>query len=338
MWLLGALIFLAPLLLLPLAGKSVTFQTWTPLGQQQGAVQGVAFRSERGLTTIYLWNTSSLLRSVDEGHSWLPVGAGLPHDASQRLLLTQLVAGGQRRVYALAGEQGRRSLYRSNDAGETFKLLFSPQQFNPAYLAVKPGPENDILAIGGGRHVRLSQDGGNTWQEIRTPAPLTALHLADALYLAGPAWLWIIPDPVRPPQALAIPHRETPQTILASTRGPQVLFILTQEGHVWRWSPSQDWVPLRPAQGRTITALTQDPIIWQHVFLGDSQGTVWRTQDTGAHWHTLDGPVRGPIQRLLLDPSRRDRLYALAGRTLWWHSVQPLAPTPTATACSLIHI
>ena len=330
-WLLGVLIFFAPFMLLPLS-QAAKPPAWNNIGQDAGAMEGAAFSSEKGLTTLYRWSAAGLYRSVDEGLGWIAIGDGLPRDNLGKLLMTSLAAGSNRRVYALAGEPGRRSLYRSLDAGETFELLFSPQQFDPSLLAVKPQGESDWLAFGGNNHLRSSFNSGNTWLEQRTPGAISAIYISDRLYIAGEGWLLTSGVSSQTWEEEKTPSDATPVQMFTPERAPHLLYVVTHQGELWRRDDMGQWeritTPARPA----ITAITGDPLIWQIVFLGDAGGDIWRSDDNAVTWRRIPGPITGAVTELFLEPSQRDRLYASIGYGLWWHALEPVAPTPTATS------
>ncbi len=294
-------------------------------------MENAAFSSEKGLTTLYRWSASGLFRSVDEGLSWIAIGQGLPRNNLGELLLTALATGGNRRIYALAGEPGRRSLYRSVDAGDTFELLFSPQQFDPTLLAVKPLDETDWLAFGGDDHLRISRNGGNTWLEQRMPGPITALYISNRLYVAGEGWLKISGDSDSLGYQEKLPPGVTPVQMATPQRSEKWLYAVTQQGELWRRNEAGKWQPIPVPSKAAITSITLDPVVWQLIFLGDARGDIWRSEDSGVTWQRLPGPVTGAVSVLFLDPSQRDRLYAGIGYGLWWHAQKPIIPTPTAT-------
>ena len=332
LWLLGVLIFFAPFVLLPFS-RAADIPVWNNIGQETGALENATFSSEKGLTTLYRWSAAGLFRSVDEGLSWIAIGQGLPRNSLGELLLTALSTGGNRRVYALAGEPGRRSLYRSEDAGDNFELLFSPQQFDPVLLAVRPSPETgaDWLAFGGGDHLRISRNGGNTWLEKRTPGPITAILISDQLYVAGEAWLMTSGESQDVWNEEKLPPGVTPVQMVTPERAPKLLYAITRQGTLWRRGSGQ-WEQIRTPSDVAITAITLDPIIWQLIYLGDARGDIWRSDDSGGSWRRLRGPVTGAVRTLFLDPSQRDRLYAGVGYGLWWRAQEPVIPTPTVTS------
>lgn len=294
-------------------------------------MENAAFSSEKGLTTLYRWSASGLFRSVDEGLSWIAIGQGLPRNNLGELLLTALATGGNRRLYALAGEPGRRSLYRSVDAGDTFELLFSPQQFDPIFLTVKPQIETDWLAFGGGDHLRISRNGGNTWVEQRMPGPITALYISNHLYVAGQGWLRMSGDSEGLGHQEKLPPGVTPVQMAMPQRAEALLYAVTQQGELWQRSETGQWQPVSVPSKAPITAITLDPVIWQIIYLGDARGDIWHSDDSGVTWQRLPGPVTGVVSVLFLDPSQRDRLYAGIGYGLWWRAQMPVIPTPTAT-------
>ncbi len=331
LWLLGVLIFFAPFALLPLT-RAAKPPVWNNIGQETGAMTKAAFSSEKGLTTLYRWSAAGLYRSVDEGLSWIAVGEGLPRNNLGELLLTSLAAGGNRRVYALAGEPGRRSLYRSLDAGETFELLFSPQQFDPSLLAVRPQGESDWLAFGGNDHLRSSFNSGNTWLEQRTPGDITAIYISHRLYVAGEGWLMSTDFSSETWREEKPPADATPVQMLTPERAPGLLYVITRQGELWRRDDAGAWRRIVTPAHSALTAITSDPLIWQIIYLGDSGGDIWRSDDDAITWRRIPGPIAGAVKTLFLDPGQRDRLYAGVGYGLWWRALTPVAPTPTPTS------
>lgn len=355
LWLLGLVIFLTPLL----APSLSFFQSggersgqWQLAGEQTSAVQGAAFASDQGLTTLYRWSPQAVWRSADQGHSWTIIGAGLPTTATGALALVDLLPGSVHTLYALAGPAGRRGLYRSTDSGAQFDLLYQPLDFNPALLAVQGVEHNanssgdDIVALAGGETLVISLDGGATWRNFRTPGRTQALAMTGlGLWAVGsdgveynddglphPAWVAHTVDNGDHWQLQTLPDGVQPQFLAGANRGPVDWYLGHARGLLASSDEGVTWQSVRLPAEAAPTALVLDPLIWQMLVLADASGKLWRSDDAGVSWQPLPVPTSGAIRRLFLAPGDRDRLYAVAGFDLWWLPQTFLPPTPTGSA------
>lgn len=367
LWGLGLLLFFFPLLALlspaarqwsPFAAATAGGPTWQLARAQSGAqsgetgtlVEGVAFASGQGLTTLYHWSVQALWRSVDRGRIWSSIGAGLPTTATGALTLLDLQAGGIHTLYALAGPVGRRGLYRSTDSGARFDLLYRPLNFDPVLLAVQPTAAGDLVALAGDETLVLGQDGGSDWRNFSAPGPIQALTVTErGLWAMGNAgagnsgelgWVAYTANGGNPAalgeqwQLYPLPADLQPRFLVGAERGPVHLYL----GHAAGLSSSSDegrsWQRL-PLPGRfPPQALLLDPIVWQTLLLIDDGGNLWRSDDAGASWRPLPLPPGGAIRRAIAvfqTPDDSDRLLAVAGFELWWLLLPSLQPTPTAT-------
>lgn len=372
LWGLGLLLFFFPLLALlspaarqwsPFATAMDSGQTWQLARAQSGAnrgpaqsgengtlVEGVAFASGQGLTTLYHWSVQALWRSVDRGRTWSIIGAGLPTTATGALTLLDLQAGGIHTLYALAGPVGRRGLYRSTDSGARFDLLYRPLNFDPVLLAVQPTTAGDLVALAGDETLVLGRDGGSGWRSFGAPGPIQALTMTEhglwAMGIAGAGnsgelgWVAYAANGGNPAaldeqwQLYPLPADLQPRFLVGAERGPVHLYL----GHATGLSSSSDegrsWQPL-PLPGRLPPqTLLLDPIVWQTLILPDDGGNLWRSDDAGASWRPLPLPPGGAIRGAIAvfqTPDDSDLLLAVAGFDLWWLLLPSLQPTPTAT-------
>src|SRR5262249_50702999 len=67
---------------------------------------------------------------------------------------------------------------------------------------------------------------------------------------------------------------------------------------------AQTWIPVGPPGG-DVRALAADPRDPRRIFLGTSDGLLYRSEDAGAHWHRLSPgfPKRGQsLDEITVDP------------------------------------
>lgn len=331
LWLAGVLFFLAPLGLRPLA-RAGKLPLWQPTGNNLGAMSGVAFASDQGLTVVYRWSPSVLLRSLDGARSWVAIGRGLPADVLGGPALYDLRAGSSRSLFALAGPPNRRGLYRSTDGGATFELLYQPLGLNPTLLAVRPGQDGDLIALAGGEFATISADSGVTWHDVRLPGPVTALAASQQLWAAGAGWILASEDAGRHWQIHALPDGMAPQRLVTSERGPAQLFALNKQSLMRTTDAGSSWTSLNLPTSETVTGFVIDALIWQTLYLADATGGLWRSDDWADTWRPISGPRAGRIGGLFQAPGDRSRIYALAGFDLWWLPQVPKQPTATLTS------
>ena len=330
LWLAGVLFFLSPLGLRPLA-RAGRVPLWQPTGNNLGATTGAAFASDQGLTVVYRWSPSVLLRSLDGARSWVAIGRGLPIDVLGGPALHDLKAGSSRSLFALAGPPNRRGLYRSTDGGATFELLYQPLGLNPALLAVRSGQDGDLIALAGGEFATISADSGVTWHDVRLPGPVTALTAAQQLWAAGAGWTLASEDAGRHWQLHTLPDAMTPQRLVSSDRGPAQLYALSEENVMRTTDAGNTWRRLELPTAEAVTGFVVDALIWQTLYLADAGGSLWRSDDWSDTWRPISGPRAGRIGGLFQAPGDRSRIYALAGFDLWWLPQVPEQPTATLT-------
>lgn len=331
-WLAGVLLFFLPLAFWPRDGAEHS-DTWRATGSQVGALQSATFASDQGLMTLYRWSPAGLLRSVDEGRTWIAVGEGLPENAISSPTIHSLNPGSARTVYVLAGEAERRGLFRSTDSGATFELILRPAAFSPELLAVRDGPDGDLLLLAGDEFLSISKDGGVTWEDRRIPGPGTAMVLlaGDRLWVGGAGWIAYSEDDGESWRQFPLPAGTVPRQLLTTNRGPEQLYVLHEKGLLRSDDRGRTWQALAIPTNAGITSLTIDPLVWQTLFIGDAAGRVWRSDDWGETWQRLNGPVSGPVRSIFQAPGDRSRLFIVSGFDLWSILQLPLEPTATTT-------
>ena len=110
---------------------------------------------------------SGVHRSLDGGATWERVKDGLPQEQLGRIALA-LAAGRPGTVYA-AVEAKKSGLYRSDDAGRSWKFASSHPSIGmrPFYfMALFPDPKDYQKIYKAGMSTIVSKDGGKTWTGI----------------------------------------------------------------------------------------------------------------------------------------------------------------------------
>lgn len=140
--------------------------------------------------TLYVgeW-TEGLFRSVDEGHTWDTVSAGLPFQRDRASVLNVIRADPQRPGVLYAGFI-REGLWRSTDDGDTWHKLYP--QTDDLFNASSVAGDGDTLVIVCEplyyapclSAVVVSRDGGATWQDVYDPR-LGAIRWKSVVLEAG---------------------------------------------------------------------------------------------------------------------------------------------------------
>lgn len=118
------------------------------------------FESGGGETALY--------KSVDGGVTWNKLTRGLPKGAMDRIGIS-VARSDPSVVYAITEAKDEGELYRSDDAGDTWRVVNKDPNINfrPFYysdIRVDPANPNRIFSLSGG--LFLSEDGGRTFQRI----------------------------------------------------------------------------------------------------------------------------------------------------------------------------
>jgi photosystem II stability/assembly factor-like uncharacterized protein len=110
-------------------------------------------------------------KSTDGGETFAQISNGLPNKLIGKGNIAVTAANPQR-LYALVEALPGGGMYRSDDAGQTWKALPSPAAMIQRpfyYTTLGADPTNADVVYGGAEGFYKSADGGMTWQTIRTP-------------------------------------------------------------------------------------------------------------------------------------------------------------------------
>ena len=110
-------------------------------------------------------------KSIDGGEHFTKVTNGLPSDVVGKANLA-VTAANPTRVYALIEAKPGSGLYRSENAGESWKLISTFGQLTTRpfyYVTLAVDPTNADVVYGGAENFYKSADGGANWTVMRTP-------------------------------------------------------------------------------------------------------------------------------------------------------------------------
>lgn len=357
----ASIVFLSPLVAVPLAGARGG-EAWRSLGLRGETVLALAAVSgdEGALlfaqTPSGFWRRSVAAEGGANG-SWTRIDPGLPRSALGAPLLAawRNVPGHPRQLYALAGQNDARQLFRSDDAGSTWRSVGpAPGQSRSPAMAVLPGlgGEPDVIIIATHTRVQRSLDGGETWAPggewpagVSETEPVLALASEAtghdrllALERSGRLWFsdsgglsWHDIGGEKQHRAMAT----APYFRLAVwTASDDALLRSDDEGATWSTVALPDG---RSATGMraAIEALAVDPRVPETVYAALTGGSVYRRGGSDAGWQPLGAPPASRIRAIYVDPDSRTALYAATDDGVWVRNVvadQPTAtPSPVAT-------
>ena len=110
-------------------------------------------------------------KSTDGGEHFTKTSTGLPTQLVGKANMA-VTAANPNRIYALVEAKPGGGLYRSDDAGQSWKLMSSNSQLITRpfyYVALAADPTNADVLYGGAESFFKSTDGGANWTTMRTP-------------------------------------------------------------------------------------------------------------------------------------------------------------------------
>lgn len=220
-----------------------------------------------------------LARTADGGQTWTNVSPPTPEE------IADISAPSATRVFVHAAG----TLHRSDNAGESYRLLDVGPQFSPRDVAaVSP----DHVIVVGARGVRRSFDGGETFLGVSDRdfrgASLTEADVAGSAFVAhGSRRLLVSPNRglswrrVRLPKNVGI--REVSFVSIATG------YLLDTGGNVWRTTnEGRRWTRLE-SLGRRVAEIDFSDARHGHAVIsgfgrGSAGGFLLRTSDAGRTW------------------------------------------------------
>lgn len=130
------------------------------------------WRAERKPWTIISGaREGGIYKSTDGGTTWRQLTNGLPNGLVGKGNVA-VSAADPRRVYVLLEAKPGQGLYRSDDAGESFRLVSTNPQLTTRpfyYITITADPTDADVVYAGAEGYFKSVDGGATWAPLRTP-------------------------------------------------------------------------------------------------------------------------------------------------------------------------
>lgn len=346
--LVATLVFLSPLLALPIAWSQAPASR--PLALRGLPVLRLQALPSGAVTLLYAQTAGNLWRSVDDGATWARADGGLPaaRPGSRPLLDWAAAPADPWTMYAIAQSGSDVRLMQSSDGGASWRAGGRWAGATPgarqSYVLALSANEPASVYVAGAGQVWFSATAGRSWRTLgvlpgdvaRADRLLLALDGASAglLYVSSGSGLWRSQDQGASWQAAG----DLPPLVeigsLAAAPGRQGLVFAGGRAVVFRSiDGGASWTAAElPAGVGLVQALLVDPRVAETLFALDETGQIFRSDDAGQSWHSA-GDHHGPmLSALALNPVRRDQLYSAGNDGVWSQPVELLLPTPTPTA------
>lgn len=343
---LATLLFVSPLLALPIAWSQAGVRR--PLALRDQPVLRLQALPSGAVTLLYAQTAGNLWRSMDEGATWTLADAGLPaaRPGANQLLTWAAAPSAPWTLYAVANQEGEERVFFSSDGGSSWRpVALWPASEEPSALLTS-ALDPQVLYGGGSELLWRSADGARTWQPAGLLPTADAreaalLLVADAqqpglLYVSHGTGVWRSADhgqswqpagDLPPLVEVATLSTAADRSGLVFAGGRSVVFRSNDGGITWNAAA------LPGAQG-LIRAVLVDPRVGETVYALDGQSQIFRSDDAGLSWQAVGSGQGQRLAALALNPVRRNHLYSAGNDGIWFQAIEPLQPTPTATATS----
>ena len=267
--------------------------------------------------TYYLGSASGgLWKSTDAGTSFVPIFDDQPVAAIGAIAVADSdpnivwVGTGEPWVIRYSDVMGD-GVYVSKDAGKTWTNMGLKETGRIARVIVHPTNPNTVYVCASGRltgpqeerGVFKTTDGGANWQRVLFVDPNT-----------GCSGLSI--DPKNPDTLLAGTWQVLQQTWVEKSGGPGSGVYLTKDGGA-RWTRLTSGMPKPPFGKVDVQIAPSDSKRMYALIQTADQGSVWRSDDTGATWkvvswdRSLIGRA-GYYIRMVVNPQNADDIFIMS--------------------------
>ena len=275
---------------------------------------------------IYLGTSDGqLFRSTDAASTWQRVKPGIN---KRGLSIDNLVFDPQnpKVMYAgvwapNAGMNSEAGVYKSENSGETWKLLKDTKGMHILSVTIAPSDSN-LLFAGSGRGLYRSTDAGDNWQLVDTTAYPDIRNINS-----------VACDPNNPQVIYAGTHhlswksndggtswKQNGSTktgvlddsdimgITVDQKNPSLVYMNACSGIYRSLNGGEKWskIPGIPFSARRTYYLLPHPTNPNVIFAGTSEG-LWRTKDNGRRWMLLT-PKSVVIRSVVVHPEKPDRV------------------------------
>ena len=306
----------APVLAQTASAEADPALKWRLIGPFRGGRVTAVAGDPAQLHAFYMGATGGgLWKTLDAGVSWGNISDGFIHSGTIGAIAVAssnpdivYVGTGEAPVRGVAAASGD-GLYKSTDAGRTWRYLGLTDSFQISRLIIDPANPNRVWAAIQGdpwapsdtRGVYRSDDGGQTWRrllfvDIHTGASDLSMDAHDPNVLYAAMW----------------DHQRTPWNVRSGGPGSS-LWKSTDGGAHW----SKLTTGLPGLMGRTgVTVSPADPHrVW--AMIEAVEGGVFRSDDAGKTWARVnaDPGIRDRgwyYTHIFADPKDRERVYVLA--------------------------
>lgn len=269
----------ALLLLLPLSRPAAAgVDRWTRVGPETGIVYVLAAAPSQPSTVYAGLAVGGVFRSLDGGTTWSFAGSGL--NLTYYSIRTMAVDARQPGTLWAATTN---AIYRSRNGGMSWATVYAD---GATSLVADPIVSGTVYAVTTGESVLRSRDGGDSWVPLAGSPQFTRVLVID------PA---------------------NPHTLYAA--GASVYKSVDTGAS---WSLQDRGLPLHVGE---ILALAIDPRSSRTLYASTSSSTagqvVFRTDDGGAHWTSVDGGMLGYTYALAVGPGKKGAVWAVSGGRLF---------------------
>lgn len=299
-------------------GVATPAQQWRQVGPAGGTVISLE-ADPHNANKIYLGTSDGhVFASTDEGQHWSilsRIGVG------QDDVVTHIIVDPRdsNRLYASTWTlySGGGGVYRSDDAGRSWKLIGLPKE---TVRALAQAPTNPKLFVAGSlTGVYRSKDDGNTWERI-TPANHDDLRNFDSvafdprdenIIYAGTYHLpWKTVDGGRnwSPVVKGMIDDSDVMSIVVDPSNPSNVHATACSGIYHSLDAGQNWKRYSgiPFVFRRTQLIKQDPQHLDTLYAGTTSG-LWKTTNEGGEWKRTT-PGDWVVNAILIDPKNPQRV------------------------------